>query len=72
MPSRRISSLHHNLSYQDAHTGGKNVVFHRSHRSKKGRRDHHYLQSQEYWDHLEKKMEKFDEIEEKRYKMLDY
>lgn len=32
MPARRIQSLHHNL--QD----GENVVFHREHRSKRGRK----------------------------------
>lgn len=72
MPSRKIPSLHFNLKPQDAYTGGKNVIFHRSHRTKKNRKDHHYLESQEYWDLLDKKMEKFDKFEEKRYKKLDY
>ena len=72
MPSRKIKSLHHNLGHQDPMVGGKNVVYHRSHRAKKGRRDHHYLESPEYWNHLEEKMEKYDRLEEKRYKTLDY
>lgn len=72
MPAKKIKSLHHNLDFQDPYVGGKNVVYHRSHRSKKGRRDHHYLESQEYWDRLDKKLEKYDEFEEKRYKNLTY
>ena len=52
--------------------GGKNVIYHRSHRSKRGRRDLHYQESPDYWTHLEEKMEKYDRLEEKRYKKLDY
>ena len=72
MPSKKIKSLHYNLPFQDAYVGGPNVVYHRSHRSKKGRKDFHYIESPDYWEHLEKKMEKYDEFEEKKYKTLDY
>ena len=72
MPARNIPSLHFNLPYQNAYTGGPNVVFHRSHRTKKNRKDIHYEENDEYWDLIKKKFEKIDEIEEKRYKKLDY
>lgn len=52
--------------------GGKNVVYHREHRSKKGRRDHHYLLDGEYWDRLNKKAEKRIEKEEKDFTNLAY
>jgi hypothetical protein len=70
MPSKKIPSLHHNLPFQDPYLGGKNVIFHRSHRTKKNRKDIHYLESNEYWNVIEKKFEKFDEFEEKKYKKL--
>lgn len=70
MPEKKIRSLHFNLQSQDPYTGGKNVVFHRSHRTKKNRKDLHYQESDEYWDLIEKKFEKIDAIEEKRYKNL--
>ena len=72
MPARKIPSLHFNLPFQDAYTGGPNVVYHRSHRTKKNRKDIHYEENDEYWDLIEKKFEKIDEMEEKRCKMLDY
>ncbi len=72
MPARKIPSLHFNLPYQDAYKGGPNVVFHRSHRSKKNRKDKHYEENDEYWNLIEKKFERIDEIEEKRFKKLDY
>ena len=72
MPAKKIRSLHFNLQPQDAYTGGKNVIYHRSHRTKKNRKDLHYIESSDYWEHLDKKFEKFDEFEEKRCKMLDY
>jgi hypothetical protein len=34
----RVKSLHHNLGEQDPLEGGKNVVFHHQHRSKKGKK----------------------------------
>lgn len=37
MSARKIKSLHFNLEAQDPYVGGPNVVFHREHRSKKGR-----------------------------------
>lgn len=70
MPAKKIPSLHHNLEFQDPYTGGKNVIFHRSHRTKKGRRDHHYLQDADYWAHLEEKMEEFTQREEKKWEKL--
>lgn len=70
MPSKKIPSLHHNLPFQDPYTGGPNVVFHRSHRSKKGRKDFHYIESPDYWERFDEKFEKYDEFEEKRYKNL--
>jgi len=70
MPAKKIRSLHFNLPYQDAYTGGPNVVYHRSHRSQKNRKDIHYEENDEYWDLIQKKFEKIDEIEEKRYKNL--
>lgn len=70
--AKKIKSLHHNLPFQDPYYGGPNVVYHRSHRSKKNRKDIHYRESDEYWDVIEKKFERIDEIAEKRYKKLDY
>ena len=70
MASRRIKSLHHNLEYQDPMEGGRNVVFHRSHRSKKGRRDIHYDLDDQYWERFDKKYEKIIEKEERRYETL--
>jgi hypothetical protein len=70
MPAKKIRSLHFNLPHQDAYTGGPNVIFHRSHRTKKNRKDIHYEENDEYWDLIQKKFEKIDEIEEKRYKNL--
>jgi hypothetical protein len=37
MPAKKIKSLHFNLPTQDQYIGGPNVVFHRTHRSRKGR-----------------------------------
>lgn len=50
--------------------GGKNVVFHRSHRTKNGKRDHHYLMNKEYWDRFDKKFEKIIQKQEKRWKNI--
>ena len=72
MGSRKNKSLHHNLEFQDPYTGGRNVVYHREHRSKKGRRDHHYIQNPKYWERLVQKAEEKAEIEEKTYENLTY
>jgi hypothetical protein len=72
MPSKKIPSLHHNLPFQDAYIGGPNVIFHRSHRAKKCQSIYKTTKKKEFLEHLEEKMEKYDEIEEKRYKTLDY
>jgi hypothetical protein len=72
MGSNRIKSLHHNLEYQDPMIGGKNVVFHRTHRSKRGKRDHHYLPDGEYWQRIEKKDAKRIQNEERFYEKLAY
>ena len=34
----RIKSVHHNVGNQDPIEGGKTVIFHRQHRSKKGKK----------------------------------
>ena len=72
MPAKKIPSLHHNLPFQDPYTGGPNVVFHRSHRSKKGRRDVHLIQDSTVRQFLLKKIEKRAIYEDRRYKNLHY
>jgi hypothetical protein len=72
MGSTRVKSLHHNLEYQNPVTGGKNVQFHRSHRAKRGRRDHHYIQNGEYLQIFRQKDEERIEKEEKRWKTLAF
>lgn len=72
MPSSRIKSLHHNLGFQDPMCGGKNVVYHRNHRSKKGKRLYKITKNRDILASLEQKMKKYDEFEEKRCKNLTY
>ncbi len=42
MPARRNKSLHHNLKE------GKNVVYHREHRSKRGRKDRSLIEKRRF------------------------
>lgn len=59
--SRRVSSLHHNHLPDD----GKNIPFHREHRSKKGRESYHMQKKSSRFKRnwKLKKIEKYDNLE---------
>jgi len=75
--ARRYSSLHHNLGFQDPMTGGKNVKFHREHRSKKNRsknsaifREMRRTKKWKQFQNKRKGLDRFD-IDLKKFENLD-
>lgn len=62
MPAKRIKSLHFNLEPENPFTKGKNIIFHREHRSKKGRNNWHCDDSPRY-------LKKRKQMEEDKYQI---
>jgi hypothetical protein len=64
MSCRKKKSLHFNLESQDPYEGGKNVVYHRDHRSTKGRNKSNVATNYAIYLYKKKKKELFYENDE--------
>lgn len=65
MACRKKKSLHFNLGFQDEYEGGKNVVYHREHRSKRGRNLFNKENSPYFFKYKNKKWrQKYEDDEE--------